>query len=276
MLWCAASSEKDLVMGMIQRALSGVDLSGRRLQAARQVQASPGLNGPPVNLSWRKPRSCKYGRKKKNNFIPFFFHSRCCAMIFTPFFLVHAGFPKRTNQVTLQSNRVHLPHSCKCRIERKKKCLIIFFLACACSSFQCCVCCKYELTLYIREKPPFTKTLVFVKVRQEALHCAQVPFHGAAYPLSHLLFPLTVLLLSLWLPLLFTGWLRKLSFPPDRYIDLSSGRRRTPRCPFMSIHLVGHSMWKEKNVSLLVAAVVKVCFSITIFSQGKVIQKWNC
>lgn len=136
MLWCAASSEKDLVMGMIQRALSGVDLSSRHLQAARQVQASPGLNGPPVNLSWRKPKNL---RCEKKNFIPFFFHAHCykSAMIFTPFFLVHAGFPERTNQVTLQSNIFHLTHSCKYRIG--KKWLIIFFLACACSSFQCCM-----------------------------------------------------------------------------------------------------------------------------------------
>lgn len=69
MLWCAASSEKDLVMGMIQRALSGVDLSSRHLQAARQVQASPGLNGPPVNLSWRKPKNCRYEKTKLHSFI---------------------------------------------------------------------------------------------------------------------------------------------------------------------------------------------------------------
>lgn len=145
MLWCAASSEKDLVMGMIQRALSGVDLSSRHLQAARQVQASPGLNGPPVNLSWRKPKNCRYEKNK-------FFHAHCykSAMIFTPFFLVHAGFPKRTNQVTLQSNRFHLSHSCKYRIEKKNGSLSFSLLVPAAVSSAVC---KYELTLYISEKP---------------------------------------------------------------------------------------------------------------------------
>ncbi|XP_075884306.1 protein TBATA isoform X2 [Nelusetta ayraudi] len=64
-LLLAGQREKDLVMGMIQRALSGVDLSSRHLQAARQVQASPGLNGPPVNLSWRKPKNLRISKEDK-------------------------------------------------------------------------------------------------------------------------------------------------------------------------------------------------------------------
>ncbi|XP_071379494.1 protein TBATA [Centroberyx affinis] len=55
-----SSTEKDLVMGMIQQALEGIDISGHQ-QSFGQVQAlhtcaSLPVQGPSFSQSWRKPR----------------------------------------------------------------------------------------------------------------------------------------------------------------------------------------------------------------------------
>ncbi|XP_076616818.1 protein TBATA [Chaetodon auriga] len=66
-LLLAGQREKDLVMGMIRKALDGVDLSGHRQQNFQQLQAlhpgaSPPVYGPSFDQSWRKPQRMRSHR----------------------------------------------------------------------------------------------------------------------------------------------------------------------------------------------------------------------
>lgn len=60
--WCVAPSEKDLVMGMIRKALDGVDPSGHQQQLqALHPGACPPVCGPSFNQPWRKPQRMRSG-----------------------------------------------------------------------------------------------------------------------------------------------------------------------------------------------------------------------
>lgn len=88
-------------------------------------------------------------------------------MFFTPVLPPPHRVSKEDKPGNFQSNRFDVPQSVV--LQAVPLCLV-----CACLIQRCVV---------IEEAS--TATRVFVKVQQEAFHCAQVPFVGATSPVSH-------------------------------------------------------------------------------------------